>query len=573
MRPWILVLATLLAASAAPAGDLSDRYRLTLDRVLRGGPPFYTEDFVLKDAIPEHVRRFTEYSGDVSGRYVGALAAAAADLDRAIPPLDGIVPKLIRLQKPDGFFGDGFHYDNIGEKDMALIWGNGRLLIGLLEYHRYRPEPETLAAARRIAEFLLRLAPVMNSEENRQRFDRNQFASAYICWTQNIEAFAELYRLTKDERYLRVAEQIADFTGRGPSSHAHGFLTALRGIVELYRVGGDRKFLDQAEREWQSIVDSGEVLLPGSVPEAWRPNMTRTEGCGEADWVRLTLALWQTTAKPKYLEMAERTIFNELAMNEFNTGDFGNRTFAPNGVAGHGASRAWWCCTLHGLRCFPDIVAGAFRARQGTLLYDLPVDGRVRDEGLAVRAESSLGRNGTAAILVTASDGNRRAIAIRRPEWSSTVALRLNGTPLNAVERDGYLHTERAWKTGDRLLVSYALKTRAVRKPDSQRVALFHGPWLLGVDDAGTPAWYDEVHERNRLAIEIGADGAVQLQRLPAPQTRPFSVPVAQFQVMFQHGGYPVQPARAVLRPLAEQTGMPATSWEYWFTPTAANPR
>jgi hypothetical protein len=73
----VLFVLVLLGQAALLAGDeLTARFELTLNRVLRGGPPFYTGDFVLADAVPLHVRRFTEFSGDVSGRYIGALAVA-----------------------------------------------------------------------------------------------------------------------------------------------------------------------------------------------------------------------------------------------------------------------------------------------------------------------------------------------------------------------------------------------------------------------------------------------------------------------------------------------------------------
>jgi DUF1680 family protein len=572
------ILGSLIAcAPAVFAGDLTDRYQLTLERVLKGGPPVYTETFVLQDVIPEHVRRFTEYSGDVSGRYVGALASAAADLDRGFLPLDQIVPKILALQKPDGFFGDAFHFDAPQPNDMALLWGNGRLLIGLLEYYRYKPQPETLASAKKVAEFLLRIAPLMNSEETRSRFETGQFASGYICWTQNIEAFAELYRLTRDERYREAAERIVERTERKPSEHAHGYLTSLRGIVELHKATGEQRYLERAENEWQAIVDSDNVTLAGGIPEAWQPKALRTEGCGDADWVRLSLALWQLTGKSKYLEMAERSVFNELAMNQFLTGDFGNRVFAPTGVAQRNASRAWWCCTLHGLRCLPDVAEAAFRNDRsltvaapkreaaGTLYYDLPVDGRGRAGDLRMTAESHLGSDGTVALTVVAAGPGEQAVEIRRPEWARTIAVRVGGSKQETVERGAAFRTARRWKKGDRLTVRYEMRTRAVRKPKSERIALFHGPWLLGIDEAASPAYYEELRSQNRLAVELGPGDEAVLTRAGAPRPGRFAVPAAQFEVSYLPGGYPQQPVKALLRPIAEQTGFLSAEWEFWF--------
>jgi len=121
------------SAPAATATPLHDRYQLTLQRVLSGNSPAYTEEFLLEDVRPIAGRRFTEYSGDVSGRYIGALATAARVYRTPFPNLDALVAKVIALQKPDGYFGSAFHYEKPTDLDMALLWGNGRLLVGLIE--------------------------------------------------------------------------------------------------------------------------------------------------------------------------------------------------------------------------------------------------------------------------------------------------------------------------------------------------------------------------------------------------------------------------------------------------------
>ncbi|MGE5647638.1 MAG: beta-L-arabinofuranosidase domain-containing protein [Acidobacteriota bacterium] len=549
----------LLCAAAATAGDLTDRYQLALHRVLAGGPPAYSHDFILKDVIPEHVRRFTEYSGDVSGRYVDALSAAAGDLNTAFPALDALVPKILALQKPGGYFGGPFHVARLEQNDMALLWGNGRLLIGLLENYRYKPAAETLAAARRLGEFLLEIGPTLNSDAVRRQFETGAFASGYICWTQQVEALARLFELTKDPRYRDLADTIAARIERKPSEHSHGFLASVRGLVELYRVTGDRKYLESAERDWQEVVDSGNLLLPGTIPEAWRPAYLRTEGCAEADWLRLSLALWQLTGNAKYIEAAERTLFNELAMNQFETGDFGHRLLSPTGVAGHQAARAWWCCTLHGLRSFPEALRSAFREHDGALAYDLAIDGRGRAGSLSLTADSTLGRDASVLLKVTAAAGKAEPLDIRKPAWARRVAISLNGKPLAANERNGYLRATHAWKTGDRLTVKYDMITQTVANPETRRIALFHGPWLLGIDEASNPYYFDEPSHENRLQL------TPELEPAPAAGAGKFAVPVARFRVTYLPGGYKMLPSRATLRPVAEQTGTRTTNWEFWF--------
>ena len=378
-----------------------DRFELTLKRAMQGDSPSYTEEFLLADVRPTPERRFTEYSGDLSGRYIGALATAALVYGKQFPSLDALVAKVIALQKPDGYFGIGFHYDKPTDDDMALLWGNGRLLVGLLEYYRLRPSAQVRAACTRLGDFLVRIGPMMLSKEMRESFGAQHFASSYICWMQQTEGLANLYVVTRDERYRKLAEGIAAVIERRASDHVHGYLTSVRGVMDLYQATGDTRYLQQCKAAWKDVADSKDLLITGGVPEGWSPNGHRTEGCAEADWVRLSLALWKATGDAQYLTMAERATFNELAFNQYATGDFGHRVYTDTGLPAAGAVRAWWCCTLHGLRCFPDVQTSVFRQRKDGLSYELPLDGRIETAALSATAESSLAQNGTVRITIT----------------------------------------------------------------------------------------------------------------------------------------------------------------------------
>jgi len=551
--------------NTSAAGALGRRYELSLRRVLSGGPPVYTPDFVLADVRPEPERRFTNFSGDLSGRYVGALALAARHYGKEFPQCDELVPRIIGLQKPDGHFGADFHFENPKDNDLAILWGNGRLLVGLLEYDRVKPRPQIRASAKRIGDFLIRVGPLMNSDAIRRQFDSGHFATGYICWTQNIEGLAELYRVTTDSSYKVLAERISRHVVRHPSEHVHGFLTSLRGMVDLCKVTGDQHYLEQAEREWHAIASSKDLLVTGGVPEQWSPANMRTEGCAEADWIRLSLALWALTEKPEYLAMAEKTIFNEFAMNQFETGDFGHRMLTPTGIAGNHDARAWWCCSLHGLRCFPDIVSAAFRTKPDAIYYDLPVDGRVESEGLLLSAVSSLDRDGSVRLVVLSGDVGDRRLEIRQPDWAADLEVSINGKRPSIGKRDDYRRISHHYKPGDVISIHYVMKTRVIAWRDTARGALFHGPWLLGVPKSADSPYFDEPSEMNRLRVGGGPQDDVRLDHACARNSETFAVPEAEFQVKYLPGGYPCQPQEATLCPVSEQTRGASTDWEFLF--------
>jgi len=545
-------------APAASRGPERDRFELTLRRVLHGDSPSFTEEFLLADVRPTLERRFTEFSGDLSGRYIGALSTAAQVYGTQFPGLDELVARVIALQKPDGYFGIGFNYDKPTDADMALLWGNGRLLVGLLEYYRLKPNSEVLAACRKLGDWLVRIGPMMLSKEMREAFGAQHFAASYICWMQQTEGLAGLYVVSNDERYRKLAEEIAAVIERRPSDHVHGYLTSVRGVMDLHRATADAGLLRQCESAWQEVAESKDLLITGGVPEGWSPNNHRTEGCAEADWVRLSLALWKATGQAKYLTMAERAVFNELAFNQYPTGDFGHRVYTDTGLPAAGAVRAWWCCTLHGLRCFPDVQASAFRNRNNGLDYDLPIDGRMETPALSATAESLLAENGTVRIKVTGAGNAPASLRIRIPEWADELAIRLNGSMGNFSPENGFAGIERTWATGDVVEVKYAMKLRSTPSGEN-RVSYSYGPWLLGAAASDNPAYFNEMQTANKLIS--GSEEAATARR-PA---RPFAVPVAATSLRYVPAEYPDQPATVALRAIAEQAGQPTTSWELRF--------
>ncbi len=566
-RPFFASSPSLTLSAHQPVaseGDapMHERYELTLRRVLSGTAPAYTEEFLLEDVRATTGRRFTEFSGDLSGRYIGALATAARVYRTSFPNLDRLVAKAVALQKPDGYFGSTFHSDKLTDEDLALLWGNGRLLVGLLEYYRYKPDASVLTAAKRLGDFLLNIAPRMLSKSIRDEFGAAHFASSYICWTQQTEGLANLYLVTRDERYRKLTEDIAGVIERRPGDHVHGYLTSLRGVMDLYQVTSDSRLLRQCEMAWQDIAQSEDLLDTGGVPEGWSPNKHRTEGCAEVDWLRLNLSLWKATNHPKYLSMAERVTFNELTMNQFATGDFGHRVLTPTGISGAGAARAWWCCTLHGLRYFPDVQASVFRGDAGELSYELPIDSNVDDghvpsASLSAVATSSLAHDGTVRITITAVPTALASLHIRKPAWADSLAIRLNGVASPYPVEGEYVRVHRQWQSGDVVTVKYAMALSS-QSGEQKRRTFSYGPWLLGAPACDNPAYFNELTIDNKVGI-------ANSQTAAADPLRPFTVPIAARTFVYTPAEFPEQQGTVTLRAVAEQTGAPTTSWELRF--------
>jgi hypothetical protein len=568
-----LLIAIPIAACLLTAG-LREQEELSRRRVLRGGPPYYTKELLLAD-LGGGDRRFTNYSGDLSGRYLGALSLALDPADPEFGKLRALAAAIVGRQRPAGYFGSplgepdhaGFPaswlvpWTSISDDHLALLWGNGRLLIGLMEYYSVSRDAAALAAARRLGDYFLAVAPMYQSRAVAWRFgDRG--AAGYICWTQIIEGLCALVRATSDARYLDLARDIAPRVRKQAKQHSHGYLTSLRGLLELHRLDPSGGHLSRVEESWRMLNASGDVLPTGTIPELFRPANQRDEGCAVADWLRLNLALWRETGRLRYLEAAERSWFSGFAFSQLASGDFGHRNLTPDGFAPP-VVRAWWCCTLHGLRTFRDVRESAFRSSSGILYYDLPVDARGEADGRTVEARADLESTAAVRLSLLGKAAAPLELAVRLPAWAENIEVVGKPASTRPAFEGGYLRLRGSWPVGQVFELRYRLRTRTERAL-SGGVIFFNGPWLLAVGEDDSPAFFDEPSDGNRMILPPSAPDAESQAHAP------FRVPAAHLSIGYLPGGYKAQPQRVILRPLAEGTATKGVGrWRYVFRPVS----
>ena len=576
----ILLLYLLCPTACVPSGDqkepeksgeLQRRIDMSVDRLLHGQIPAFTDPFILADValLPEYPRRFSNYSGDLSGRYLSAISVLPRDQHPA--GLPALVDKLISYQQPDGRFGRAnlaFTAREIGREHMALLWGNGRLLVGLMDYYAAYPEDQVLEAARRLGEFLLSIVEVNSQPEIAERL-KSFGASGYICFTQLNEGLSLLAEETGDKRYSETAGIISLWLLPRGDQHAHGYLTTLRGLLQVYEQTGDAAQLGYVVDAYNALVQSDEYLIYGGIPEYFgsfrntdqgAPQALRDEGCTEADFVALSFQLWSATGEMHYLEKAEHALMNHLFFNQFASGDFGHHTLRLDQNSGFQlaatTSPAWWCCTMHGLRYLiysqNRIVTRNGDVRRINLFFDTEWE----DDAIHLHFVKDPNANTPTYSISIEKAVGEITLAVRYPKYLEDMQLTLNGEPVSLALEDGYAKISREWREGDVLQISQQLRTR-ILTPDGRELALsdigpesiegylFHGPYLLGTDESLEPEFMNEPGWGNIILVD--ASSPRPFYRIE-PET---TIPEAYLGFEYVHGGFfGRQPV--TLRPISE---------------------
>jgi len=250
------------------AGPWAAAQALNAERL--GAAPLDKTEFILDDVALKQHRKFAEYSGDISGRWIGAAAFLAPQYPKAFAAFPEVMAGFPLYQKGDGHFGAEQHLPAIERKsDMPILWGNGRLLIGLVEVYDRTGDTSALALAKRMGDYFVATDPVYDKPENIRNVGGGYADGFVTCYFSCIEGMVGLARVTKDPRYLNEAERIAALAATVTNFdgiHSHGRLCTARGFADLYALTGERRWRDAAERDWQIFTDR-HLLSTGGIKE------------------------------------------------------------------------------------------------------------------------------------------------------------------------------------------------------------------------------------------------------------------------------------------------------------------
>lgn len=521
----------------ALGGFFGTRYRKSLERLSK--EPIDKVDFVLDDVNFNQKRRFYNFSGDVSGRYI-EICSLASTKDKPITPIIlEVVDQIVQYQKPDGHFGRDVDWnktvDVAGSTDqsleMPILWGNGRLMLGLFAaYERFGSE-KALNAAKKMADFYVNIVcPRFCDPKRMDEYNQKAkgYAAAYVtCVFHGIEGLARAYRLTGEKKYLDCAVKMADFHEQFdtlPVGHSHGSISAHEALVMLYEETGDRKYLDRVTKRWNDATSGGFVFPAGGVCEQFYVDGHSDEGCSEADWLRINLMLWKNTGDAKYLDAAERTLYNEYQMNQWHTGGFGHRYMIPDKDGcfawGKRYAESYWCCSYHGPLGYYEfkeyLAVGSVipDSKNKRVFYNFPLDfkttipfadGRVTIESRQLESKKNVPI--VAKVKIVGSEGDKIQLAVRIPEWCDKLdAQTSDGDAVKTSVRSSRAFVE--VKSGDELILSFNGKLYAEDRrfnkteiADGKQLVLRYGPNVLaGKDDSG-----DKIPE---LTLKANGDGS-----------------------------------------------------------------
>ncbi len=495
--------------------------------------------------------------------------------------MDRMMFELINTQLSDGYLGT---YTPPQYWTSWDVWSHKYNLYGLLAYYTTTGYKPALESCKKMGDLLC--TTFGNKTGQRDIILAGEHVG--MAATSVLDPMIELYRYTGDKKYLdfcyyilQAWEQkngpkiISSLLATGKVSKvangkAYEMLSNLVGLIKLYRVTGDKKFLDPVLLAWQDVV-SNRLYITGTtssfehfqddsmLPATVKDNMG--EGCVTTTWIQLNHNLLAITGELKYLEQIEKSVYNHLLGAEnpktgcvsYYTPLMGKKPYTCNIT----------CCQSsvpRGIAMVPYFTFGTVKNVPTLMLYESGIykqnwaTANNKKINLSLQVETLFPENGDVTITVNTSQTASFAIALRVPSWSNSFVVTVGGKTYKGIENQ-YLTINRLWKSGDKIKVSFNMPILIVNggKSYSNQMAFQRGPQVLTYDNALNQ---DLIKENNQKLLLEKPEATSNSSLLPSQW---IGKQAYSFKIMSKNA--PKQPLILVPFADASQTGGEMKVW------------
>ena len=307
------------------------------------------------------------WPGDWPGRTLLALCehyeASNRKDEKVLRQIGEIIDSLPEYTNAHGYFGTLFDGITVNEQQVS---GNSWFIRGLCDYYRITGDRDTLLRLNDIGEnYLAQLKPfyekyplvaretggVDGHIAEHKPIDGWLLSSDVGCAFIMIDGITDLYAVTRNARVAETIQVMIDkFLSVDCVAHnfqTHATLSATRGIMRMYQIIGDEKYLSAAKKIFALYSERGRTVNYANFNWFGRP-LTWTEPCAFIDSIILASELYFATGSYEYLAFANRAYDNAIATAQRSNGGAGCETCLSeqNDVLRVHKYEARGCCTM-----------------------------------------------------------------------------------------------------------------------------------------------------------------------------------------------------------------------------------
>ena len=338
----------------------------------------------------------------------------------------------------------------------------------------------------------------------------------WVTGHQELElALVKLYRVTKEQKYLKLADWLLSQRGKKLgvgaqwqesnetsysqdllpvknqseiTGHAVRAMYLYTGAADVAAHTGDQDYLKAMRRVWEDVVFRN-MYITGAIGSAGSnegfskdydlPNEhAYGETCASVGMIFWNQRMNSLTGSAEYIDVLERSLYNGALDGLSLTGD---RFFYGNPLASTGQhARSEWfgtaCCPSNISRLITSLGNYVYGQHANKIFVNLFVGSNTKfalsSGEMGFSMQTAYPWNGNVMCKVSAKKKQTASIAFRIPGWAqnapvpgelyaftdkdlSKPELKVNGRVVQYTPQDGYAVIARQWKNGD--LIEYSL--------------------------------------------------------------------------------------------------------------------
>lgn len=438
-------------------------------------------------------------------------------LDRAAIVVDSMVAN----QRSDGYLGTYRAGLEFGET--FSVWNQTFVIKGLVSYYEATGSEPALNAAARCADYIAERYLGDDPPDILRTINQG------LQHTSILQQIVRLYGVTKKKLYLRFAEYIISRWEEttikfvtAPNEFqfplfeigavkAVESLICYHGILELYQITGEKRYLTAAARYWEAVKRQQiNVIGCGALTELWvlggnRPanlpiDVHPNETCVSWGWAKLSLMLFALTGEGKYFDAIEQTLYNHvMGAQAIDGSDFSYYQGLVGRKVHEKHPGQYSCCRYRGLHFYAYVADHVFAYDERRAFVNLytPANARVLGDRVGLRCQTEYPRDGVIRVTVDCANAQEFTLCLRIPGWCQSHSVAVDGEPADAAVTDGYLVLEREWSAGSTTVeLQLTMSTGAIRANVDHvpSAAITYGPLTLAIDSRyGTPIHHTNV--------------------------------------------------------------------------------
>ncbi|SKC03947.1 glycoside hydrolase family 127 protein [Dyadobacter psychrophilus] len=427
---------------------------------------------------------------------------------------DEWIDKIAAAQQPDGYLNTYYTLTDMNQRwtDMEKHedYCAGHLMEAAVAYYNTTGKRKLLGVAIRFADHIDSTFRVANRP--------------WVSGHQEIElALMKMYHLTKEDRYLKLADWFLEQRGHGHgkgkiwddwkdpaycqdnvpvkqqkeiTGHAVRAMYQYTGAADVASVTQDPGYLNAMTTVWEDVVYRNMYLTGGIGSSGSNEGFSQdfdlpngsaySETCASVGMVFWNQRMNSLTGDAKYTDVLERSLYNGALDGLSLTGDlffYGN----PLSSMGNNARSAWFgtaCCPSNIARLVASVGDYIYGKSETKIWVNLFVGSntsfQIGKTNVPLRMETNYPWEGNVRIKMTPSQKVKYALNIRIPGWAANTAvpgelysfksagnekveILLNGKTVTYHLEKGYAVIDRIWQNGDEIEVKLPMEVRQVR--------------------------------------------------------------------------------------------------------------